>query len=81
MVQAMVRLGDREDRLLAVVKGKYGLKNKSDAMNFIISRFEEELLEPELKPEFIDKIKNLEKKGKFSNYNKLSDLRKEIENA
>jgi hypothetical protein len=42
---------------------------------------EEELLEPQLRPEFAAKIKNLEKKGKFSSYNRLSDLRREIENA
>jgi hypothetical protein len=81
MVQAMVNLGDHEDRLLTIIKGKFGLKNKSDAMNFVIGKFEEELLEPELRPEYVQKIRSIEKKGKFTNYKNLSELRKEIENA
>jgi hypothetical protein len=81
MVQAIVNLGEHQDRLLTIVKGKFGLKNKSDAMNFVISRYEEELLEPELRPEYVTKIKNLEKKGKFSKYRSLSAFRDDIENA
>ncbi len=81
MVQSIVNLGEYEDRVLTIVKGKFGLKNKSEAINFVIDRFEEELLEPELRPEYIKKIKNLEKKGKFKSYNSLSALKKEIENA
>lgn len=81
MVQAIVDIGYHEDRILTIVKGKFGFKNKSDAVNFVISRFEAELLEPELRPEFIQKIKTLEKKGKFINYKTLADLRKDIEHA
>ena len=81
MVQAMVDLGEHEDRILTIVKGKFGFKNKSDAVNFVISRFESELLEPELRPEFVQKIKTLEKKGKFTEYKTISDLRKDIEHA
>jgi len=29
MVQAIITIGEREDRVINVVKGKYGLKNKS----------------------------------------------------
>jgi hypothetical protein len=81
MVQAIIDLGEFEDRILTIVKGKYGFKNKSEAVNFVIDKFEEEILEPKLKPEFVKKIKSLEKKGKFSKYKSLSDLKKEIENA
>ncbi|MFH2020423.1 MAG: DUF2683 family protein [archaeon] len=81
MVQAVVNLGEHQDRLLSIIKGKFGLKNKSDAMNFVINKYEEELLEPELRPEYVKKIRNLEKKGKFSEYTSLSALRDEIENA
>ena len=81
MVQAMVDIGEHEDRILTIVKGKFGFKNKSDAVNFVISRFESELLEPELRPEFVQKIKSLDKKGKFVAYNSVSELRRDIENA
>lgn len=81
MVQAIINLGEYEDRVLTIVKGKFGLKNKSEAINFVISKYEEDLLEPELKPEFSSKISNLDKKGKFKSYRSLSDLRSEIEHA
>lgn len=81
MAQALVKLGEHEDRILTIVKGKYGFKNKSEAVNFVIDKFEEELLEPELKPEFVHKMKIMEKEGKFKSYKSLSDFRKDIENA
>ena len=76
MVQAIVKLGEREDRILNIVKGKYGLKNKSEAVNLIIDKFEEETLEPELRPEFIKKIRRIEKEKsiKFKDINELKAL-------
>ena len=81
MVQAIVSLGENEDRVLTIVKGKFGLKNKSEAVNLIINKFEEELLEPELRPEFIQKIKRIEKEGKFKTFKNIEELRRDIENA
>lgn len=81
MVHAMINLKEHQDRVLAIVKGKYGFKNKSDAMNFVISRFEEEFLEPELKPEFVERMHKIEKRGKYKHYKSIDELRKEIENA
>ena len=52
MVQAIINVGNHEDRILTIVKGKYGLRTKSDAVNFVINKFEEELLEPQLRPEY-----------------------------
>ena len=56
MAQAIITLGEHEDRVLTIVKGKYGLRNKSDAVNFVIDKFEEELLEPQLRPEYAEKV-------------------------
>ncbi|MBW3020653.1 DUF2683 family protein [Candidatus Woesearchaeota archaeon] len=78
MVQAIINLGEYEDRVLTIVKGKFGLKNKSEAVNFIIDRFEEEFLEPALKPEFVKKMKKISK-GKFHSFEDIGDLRKQIE--
>jgi hypothetical protein len=80
MTQAIVELGEQEDRVLNIVKGKYGFRNKSDAVNFVIAKFEEELLEPELKPEYVDKLgKILSQKG--TRFKSVEALRKSIENA
>ena len=61
MVQAVINFGEREDRVLNIVKGKFGLKNKSDAVNLIIEEYENHMLEPELRPEFIEKMKKISK--------------------
>jgi len=80
MTQAIIELGDNEDRVLNIVKGKYGFRNKSDAVNFVIARFEEEILEPELRPEYVDKLgKILNQKG--TRFKSVAALRKSIENA
>jgi len=75
MAQAIVSLGEHEDRILTIVKGKYGFKNKSDAMNFVIDKFEQELLEPELRPEYIEKLAKI-RKGKYIKFNSIDKLRK-----
>jgi hypothetical protein len=48
MVQAIITLNEHENRVLNIIKGKFGLKNKSEAVNLIISEYEKEFLEPEL---------------------------------
>lgn len=78
MVQALIHLEERSDRVLTIVRGKYGLKNKSDAVNFVLTKFEEELLEPSLRPEYIEKIHNLEKKGKFKQYSSFDEFERDL---
>ena len=72
MVQAVITINERENRILNIVKGKYGLKNKSEAINLIINEFEKELLEPELRPEFVEKMRKREKESTV----KVKDFRK-----
>ncbi len=78
MVQAIINIGEHQDRLLTIVKGKFGFKNKSEAINFVITKYEEEFLEPELRPEYVEKVRVLEKqKGK--QFKNIAELRKIIE--
>ena len=76
MVQAIVNLGEREDRVLTIVKGKFGLKNKSEAINLVIGKFEQELLEPRLRPEYKEELLKVDR-GKFKTFSSIDDLRKE----
>lgn len=80
MVQAIVNLGEHEDRILTILRGKYGLKNKSETINFVINKWGEEMLEPELRPEYRDELLKIDK-GKFKKFSGVEDLRKEIENV
>lgn len=41
MVQAIIELGEYEDRILTVLRGKFGMKNKSEAVNFVINKYSE----------------------------------------
>jgi hypothetical protein len=81
MVQAMININERSNRVLNVVKAKYGLKDKSQAIDLVVSEYEESFLEPELRPEFIEKIREIERKGEFKEYASLSGFKKDIENA
>lgn len=65
MVKAMVNLSERESRIVNVVKAKYGLKDKNQALSLILRRYEECELEPQLRPEFINEIQETQKHGKF----------------
>ena len=61
MVQALVELDENTNRVLNVVKAKYGLKDKGEAIELVVSEFIELEGEPELKPEFIQKMEEIKK--------------------
>ena len=75
MVQNIIELGEREDRILNIVKAKFGLKNKSEAVAFITNVYEGSFLEPELRPEYLEKLQKI-RKGKYFKFNSIEDLRK-----
>ena len=80
-MQAVINIGEHEDRVLNIVKGKFGLKNKSETINLIIDEYEKEFLEPELRPEYRKKIKEIKKKGKFEEFSGVDELRASIESV
>lgn len=61
MVQAIINISERANRVINIVKAKYGLKDKSEAINIMAKEYEQDIMEPELKPEFIEKMKKIEK--------------------
>jgi len=80
MVSAVINLEERQDRVLTIVKGKYGLGNKSEAANLIISKFEETFLEPELRPEYEEELLKADK-GKFEKFSSVNKLRTALEDV
>lgn len=78
MPQAIVSIGEFEDRILTIVKGKFGLKNKSEAMNLIIKQYQEKILEPTLKPEYLQELKKISKE-KGTKFKNIKELRAIIE--
>jgi len=61
MTQALIRLNENINRVLNIVKAKYDFKDKSETIEFIVKKYIEYENEPELKPEFIEKIKKIKK--------------------
>lgn len=64
MVNAMINISDEANQILNIVKARHNLKDKSQAIDFVARVYGGELLEPELRPEFVERIKKAEK-GKF----------------
>lgn len=72
MVNALIKLDENTNRVLNIVKAKYGFKDKGEAVEFVISKYIEAEEEPELRPEFIEKIREIEKQKtiKVENFSK-----------
>jgi len=58
MVQNIIKISERENRIVNIVKAKYGLKNKNQALGLIIQTYEQNFLPDVLRP--------LEKTGRNS---------------
>ncbi len=78
MTQNIFEIGEKENRVLGIVKSKYGLKNKNQALNLVIQAFEQELLEPEIRPEYLEKLKKIDKEKEIS-FKNIEELRAIIE--
>jgi len=78
MVQNVIDLGEREDRILNIVKAKFGLKTKSEAIALVTNRYGESFLEPALRPEYLDKLNKI-RKEKGIPFKNINELRKIIE--
>lgn len=61
MPTAIVKLNAEANQVINIVKAKYGLNDKSQAINQMAKEYGSEILEPELRPEYIEKLKRLEK--------------------
>lgn len=61
MVQAIVDVNERTNRLLNIIKAKYGLRTKSESIDKMAQEYEEDILEPQLRPEYVRKLKRIEK--------------------
>ncbi|MBN1377452.1 DUF2683 family protein [Candidatus Woesearchaeota archaeon] len=61
MVQALIELNENTNRVLNIVKAKFNLKDKGEAIEYVVNEYIEFENEPELKPDFIEKIKKIKK--------------------
>ncbi len=82
MVDARVHLNDYSNRVLGVIKAKYNLKDKSEALNKFVELYGPNEVEPQVKESYVKKILEIEEEHfRKYGYRKMSlkGLRKEIE--
>lgn len=78
MVQAKINISQHSNQLLNIIKAKYNLKDKSAAIDLVLSQYEEKILEPAFSPEYIDKLDKIKKGkhifvGSIDNFDKIID--------
>ena len=61
MVKAIIDINDHTNQILNIVKAKFGLNDKSQAIEAMAVQYESEILEPQLRPQFIEKMKRVSK--------------------
>ena len=61
MVQALIELDDNTNRVLNIIKAKFGLKDKGEAIKYVVTEYIEFEDEPELKSDFIKKMEEIKK--------------------
>lgn len=79
MVQAMIEIPEEANQILNIVKARYNLKTKSEAIAKIVIECGAEILEPELRPEYLEKLKKVEREGYGRGFSSIGQLRKKIE--
>jgi len=61
MVNAMINISEHTNRVLNIVKAKFDLKTKSEAIDVMAKEYEADLMEPQLRPDFVERMKAIEK--------------------
>ena len=61
MVQSIINISNDSNQVLNVIKAKYGLRTKSEAIDVMAEEYKEKLLDVTLRPAFVSKMKNIKK--------------------
>ncbi len=77
----MIKIPNEVNQILNIVKARFGLKTKSEAIAKVVAEYGSEILEPELRPEYIEKLKKIEEEGNFISFNSIEELKNSIEHA
>jgi len=78
MVQAMIEIPEEANHILNIIKARYNLKTKSEAIAKIVIECGANIIEPELRPEYLEKLQKLEKEKGVS-FKNIAELRRIIE--
>ena len=73
MPKSVVALSEHANRIVNVVKARDGLRGKSEAIERIVEEYEEKVLDPAFRPEFVEEVQRV-RKGKFRKVSSLDEL-------
>ena len=59
MVKAMIDIPEDVNHVLNIVKARFNLKDKSEAISKVTLEYGGEILEPELRPEYVERAKKI----------------------
>lgn len=79
MVQAMIEIPNEANHILNIVKARYNLRTKSEAIAKIVIECGAQIIEPELRPEYLKKLRRIEKEGYGETFKSIEQLRRKIE--
>ena len=80
MVKAIIDIDKRTNTILNIVKAKFGLNDKSQAIDMMAKQYEEEILESQLRPEYVNKLERIKKENDI-HFKSVNELRDRIKNA
>ncbi|MDP6294323.1 MAG: DUF2683 family protein [Candidatus Woesearchaeota archaeon] len=72
-MKALIDIPKDVNQTLHIVKIQNDLRNKAEAISLVVKAYEKDHMEPELRPDFVEKIRKGEKKKgiKFKNVDEL----------
>lgn len=74
-MKALLDIPDEINQTLNIVKAQHKLKNKVEAISLVVNAYKKEHMEPELRPEFVERIHKTEHR-KGVRFKTVDDLRK-----
>ena len=75
MVKAIVEIDEEANKVINILKAQYGLKDKSQAINEMAKQYKEIVLESEVRPEYIKKLKKIQNEP-ITRIGSVKDFRK-----
>ncbi len=77
MVQAVINISEETNQVLAMIKARYSLPDKSKAIDLMAKQYAENLHEKPIRPEYAAKILRISQ-GTFHKVNDVSRLEEEL---
>ena len=77
----MIEIPSEANQILNIVKARYNLKTKSEAITKIVIECGANIIEPELRPEYLEKLRKIEEEGYGETFNSIEQLKKKIKKS